>query len=151
MNHELAVAIIEEYGEKKQGQRGAQLSCPCCGKEISSTYSWSSYRPTRICENCTTIEIPPEDWAIVHNPEQWGMVQKFYCSIGRFNPIRKGYVVIEAACITEARSIFHEAYPGIGAIFADRYSDEDKARKHCYGTIHYRSDSIPPITDKQNV
>ena len=151
MTQDEAICLIKDYGTR---QRGACLPCPCCGKgELTyQTSKFSRLLPTSICEACANdVELPPEQWAITQHPERWNMVRKFYCLVGRFNPIRRGYVEVEASCHLEARSIFYNAYPWIGAGFTDGLTDYDKDRLHYYGTIHYKSNIIPLITGKQNV
>lgn len=150
MNHEAAIRLIKDYGTR---QRSAHLPCPCCGQsELTyQTSKYSRFLPTSICDVCANgVELPPEQWAITQHPERWNMVIEIHCFVGRFNSIRRGYVVVEATSSLEAKAIFHKAYPGIGAIFVDGCSDDAKARSHYYGTIHYRGGTIPPLTETIN-
>ncbi|MBQ7870636.1 MAG: hypothetical protein IJ357_00645 [Oscillospiraceae bacterium] len=150
MTQDEAICLIKDYGTR---QRGTHLPCPCCGQsELTyQTSKYSRFFPTSICEVCDNgVELPPEQWAITQHPKRWNMVREIHCFVGRFNPIRRGYVVVEATSSLEAKAIFHKAYPGIGAIFADGCSDDAKARSHYYGTIHYRGGNIPPLTETNN-
>lgn len=154
MKHELAIALIREYGEKMQRQRGTLLLCPCCGKNILTFQScgWSRYKPTLVCAICADSKgIPPEHWAIVQNPERWSAIHSYYFSVGRHSPAinGRGYVEIQATSQEEAKEIFRSAYPDVAFHCFDGLSDQDKDRLHNYGRICYGDTCTPPAINRK--
>lgn len=142
MNHKLAIALIKEYGEKKQRQNGTRHPCPCCGKDTLTFHacSWSRYKPTLICESCANTELPPENWAIVQNPERYEAVRGYFFIFGP-EGTRRNYVEIEATSWAEAKAKFHKAYPDPGRwCGTDGLSDPYLREKWCNcGKVTYRN------------